>query len=131
MDTCQYEIQFQNEYMDILEKKIGSLLGISISEGNMMRFNKEGERFILRKKDDRNYMLFSVYKDSYVYLLIVTCEKKYEEKLRTILLQICDDIEDDYGEDHRKEVTDVSFKSDSWLKKINKKYDLSKIFGIS
>lgn len=130
METCQYEFQFQNEFMGIIEKRIGDLLDISINQKDMIKINKGQQSFILRIKDTDNFMLFSANQASYVYLLIVKCEKKYEDDLRNILLEICDDIEEDYDEDHRREVRDVIFEKDNRLSKLEEKYQISKLFNI-
>lgn len=130
MDQCQYEFQFQNEYMNILEDRIGSLLGIVINEKNMLRVEKGGQSFILRKKDKNNFMLFSANDCSYIYLVIVVCEKKFEEDLKEIFFDICMEIEEDYNEDHRHEVKDVKNTMDNWLNVFSKKYDVHKLFDI-
>ncbi|MBD5135217.1 MAG: hypothetical protein HDT39_04545 [Lachnospiraceae bacterium] len=130
MEICQYEFQFQNEFMGIIEKRIGGLLDVSINQENMIRIDKEQQSFILRRKDSENFMLFSANQASYVYLLIVRCEKKYEEDLRHILLEICDDIEEDYGEDHRREVRDVVLEKSNRFSKLEEKYKISKMFNI-
>lgn len=130
MEVCQYEFQFQNEFMGIIEEKIGELLEISIDSENMIRVNTKQQSFILRRKDDKNFMLFSANEASYVYLLIVRCEKKYEEKLRQILFEICDDIEEDYEEDHRSEVKDVFLEINSRFSKLEKKFKITELFNI-
>lgn len=123
MDICQYEFQFQNEFMGTLEEKIGDLLEISINQENIFRIDKEQQSFLLRKKDSKNFMLFSANQESYVYLLIVRCEKKYEEKLKQILLEVCNGIEEDYGEDHKREVRDVLSEPDNRFSKLGEKYN--------
>ncbi len=50
MEVCQYEFQFQNEFMGTLERKIGELLNISISQENMIRIDKGQQSFIMKKK---------------------------------------------------------------------------------
>lgn len=130
VEKCQYEFQFQNEFMGNLEEEIGELLGISISPEHMVRVDKGQHRFILRKKDNDNFMLFSAYRDNYVYLLIVRCEKKYEESLKKILLKVCDEIEEDYGEDHRREVKDVLCEANNEFVKLEETYKLSELFDI-
>lgn len=129
MEICQYEFQFQNEFMEILERKIGDLIGVSGEIGNMIRVDKDSQSFILKKKDSYNFMLFIAYKASYVYLLIVRCEKKYEDKLRQILLDVCDDIEEDYGEDHRREVRDILFEADNRFSIFEEQYKITEMFG--
>lgn len=130
MEICQYEFQFENEFMGILETKIGALLGISINQESMIRVDREQQSFILRKKDSENFMLFSANLANYMYLLIVRCDKKYEEKLRDILLEICDNIEEDYDEDHRREVKDVSDETDNQFSRLEEKYKITELFHI-
>lgn len=105
MELCQYEYQFQNEFAEILEEKISSLLTINNKES--VRLNKNPIQFVLMKKDAQNFMLFSIHPASYVYLLIVRCEMKYEEPLKNILLEVSEEIEEEYGENHRKEIKNV------------------------
>lgn len=50
MEICQYEFQFQNEFMGIIEKRIGDILGISITQENMVRIDIEKQSFIEKKK---------------------------------------------------------------------------------
>ncbi len=130
MKICQYEFQFQNEFMGTIERRIGDLLGISITQEDMIRIDKKPQSFILRRKNSENFMLFSANQESYVYLLIVRCEKKYEEKLRRILLDICDNIEEDYCEDHRQEVRDVFLEADNRFSKLEEKYRIIELFNI-
>ncbi len=77
-----------------------------------------------------NFMLFSANKGSYVYLLIIRCEKKYEEELRKILLGICDEIEEDYDEDHRREVRDVFFETNNRFSRLEEKFKIEKLFNL-
>ena len=130
MEICQYEFQFQNEFMGTIERGIGDLLGISITQENMVRIDIEQQSFIMRKKNSKNFMIFSANQSSYGYLLIVRCEKKYEEKLRHILLEVCDDIEEDYDEDHRREVRDVFLETDNRFSKLKEKYKIEEMFNI-
>lgn len=130
MEVCQYEFQFQNEYMEAIERKLGDLLNIHISQENMVRIDIAQQSFILRKKDSKNFMLFSANQASYVYLVIVRCEKKYEEMLRQILLEVCDDIEEDYDEDHRCEVRDVLSDTNNRLLKLEEKYKIEEAFNL-
>lgn len=116
--------------MGELEQKIGDLFEITISPENMLRTDKEKQSFILRKKDCKNFMLFSANQASFVYLLIVRCEKKYEAKLKDILLKVCEEIEDDYGEDHRKEVEDVISKPDNRFTILEEKYKINEFLGL-
>lgn len=130
MQLCQYEFQFQNEYMTDLERNIGDVLGIASNQENMIRKDNEKQSFILRKKDSKNFMLFSANQASYVYLLIVRCEKKYEEQLREILLELCDEIEEEYGENHRREVRDVFLEQDNRFAQLEEKYKIIDLFNI-
>lgn len=127
METCQYEFQFENEFMGILEMRIGALLDIPINQESMVRADRDQQSFILWKKNDNNFMLFSANLSTYMYLLIVQCDKKYEEKLRDILLEICDNIEEDYDEDHRGEVKDVFKKTDTWFLRLEEKYQITEL----
>ena len=129
MQLCQYEFQFQNEYMADLERNIGNVLGIARDQENIIRKDIENQSFILIKKDSKNFMLFCGNQISYVYLLIVRCEKKYEEPLREILLKLCDEIEEDYGENHRKEVRNVFLEQDNNLAQLEEKYKITDLFN--
>lgn len=68
MEICQYEFQFQNEFMGIIEKRIGDLLGISITQENMVRIDIEKQSFIMRRKNSNNFMFFrQIKRVMYIY----------------------------------------------------------------
>lgn len=128
MELCQYEFTFQDEYMGILDNEISDLLGITDSLNDFIRIDKREHSFILKKKNKENFVLFSVHGSSYIYLLIVRCEKKYEEKLKTILLKVCEEIEEDYGENHNKEIRNVINETNNWFLELQEQYDLINLF---
>lgn len=130
MNICQYEFQFQNEFMNEIETKIGRILGVEINREKKCIIEREDHSFILRKRDSNNFMLFSAKKNNCNYLMIVRCEKMYEEEIKTVLYEVCDEIEDDYDENHRKEVIDVFGKESNRFIKLEKKYNISKLFEI-
>ncbi len=130
MGVCQYEFQFYNEFMGILEREIGKLLGIEIDCRNIIKTDKGKQSFIFRKKDSQNFMLFSANQASYVYLVVIRCEKKYEEGLKKILLKVCNDIEEDYGENHRREVRDVYMEKNNRFIIMEEKFGIRELFNI-
>lgn len=130
MQLCQYEFQFQNEYMMDLERNISYMLGLANNQKSMIRKDKEKQSFILKKKNANNFMLFSAHQASYVYLLIVRCEKKHEKQLREILLELCDEIEEEYGENHRGEVRDVFLEQDNRYAQLEEKYKIEDLLSI-
>ena len=130
METCQYEFTFQDEYMEILDEKISNLLEVSDSLDGIIRVDKKEHTFILKKKSKENFILYSVHGSSYIYLLIVRCDKKYEKKLKSILLKMCAEIKENYGEDHNKEVRDVINESNNWFLELQAQYDLIEMFHL-
>lgn len=130
METCQYEFTFQDEYMDILDEEISNLLEFSDSLVDIIRVDKKEHTFILKRKNKKNFILFSVHGSSYIYLLIVRCEKKYEKKLKSILLKICAEIRENYGEDHNEEVRDKINESNNWFLELQAQYDLIEMFHL-
>lgn len=130
MRICQYEFQFENEFMEVIEKRVGDLLDISLAQEKIVKFGEGKQTIIFQSKNSENFMLFYMNQVSYMYLLIVRCEKKYEEKLKSILLEVCDEIEDEYDEDHRWEVKDVLGDSHNNFLKLEEKYKIKELFGI-
>lgn len=43
------------------------------------------------------------------------------------MLEICDNIEEDYDEDHRGEVKDVFKKTDTWFLRLEEKYQVTEL----
>lgn len=130
MRICQYEFQFENEFMEVIEKRVGDLLDISLAQEKIVKFGEGKQTIIFQSKNSENFMLFYMNQVSYMYLLIVRCEKKYEEKLKSILLEVCDEIDDEYDEDHRWEVKDVLGDSHNNFSKLEEKYKIKELFGI-
>ena len=129
MKICQYEFQFENEFMEIIEEKLSKLLNISI-ENFIRKDISNGEIFILEKTTENNYMLFATHKASCTCVVIIRCDVIHENDIRKLLFDICDEIEEEYDEDHRKEVVNVFGNSDTYLKDLEKRHKVSSLFGI-
>ena len=56
MKICQYEFQFQDEFMERIESGISKLLNISLD--NFIKKKFKSEALLLRKDTENNYMLF-------------------------------------------------------------------------
>lgn len=46
------------------------------------------------------------------------------------MLEICDDIEEDYDEDHRRKVKDVFSETNNRFSKLEKRYKIGELFNI-
>ena len=86
--------------------------------------------FLLRKATENNYMLFVAHESSYVYTVILRCDAIHENDIRKLLFDICDEMEEEDDEDHRKEVVNVFGNSDTYLKDLEKRHKVSSLFGI-
>ena len=128
MKICQYEFLFQNEFMGTIESEVSKLLNISMD--NMVRKDINDVMFLLRKATENNYMLFVAHESSYVYTVILRCDAIHENDIRKLLFDICDEMEEDDDEDHRKEVVNVFGNSDTYLKDLEKRHKVSSLFGI-
>lgn len=128
MKICQYEFQFQDKFMERIEEEISKLLNIPMND--MIRKDFKNETLILRKGTENNYMLFLVHESSPLYLVIIRCNTIYESEIRKLLFDICDEIEEEYDEDHRREVVNVFGNSNTFLKDLEKDYQISSLFGI-
>ena len=129
MKICQYEFQFENEFMEIIEEKLSKLLNISI-ENFIRKDISNGEIFILEKTTENNYMLFATHKASCTCVVIIRCDVIHENDIRQLLFDICDEMEEEDDEDHRKEVVNVFGNSDTYLKDLEKRHKVSSLFGI-
>ena len=128
MKICQYEFLFQNEFMGTIESEVSKLLNISMD--NMIRKDINDVMFLLRKTTENNYMLFVAHKSSYVYAVILRCNAIYENDIQKLLFDICDEIEEEYDEDHRDEVVNVFGNEKTHLKNLEEIYQVSSLFGI-
>ncbi len=128
MKICQYEFQFQYEFMEKIEEKISKLLNIPIND--MIRKDFKDETLILRKATENNYMLFLAHEGSLSYLVIIRCNVIYESEIQKLLFDICDEIEEEYDEDHRDEVINVFENTKTFLKDLEKDYQISSLFDI-
>ena len=128
MKICQYEFQFENEFMGTIESEVSKLLNISMD--NMIKKDINGVMFLLRKATENNYMLFVAHKSSYVYTVIIRCNAIHENDIQKLLFDICDEMEEEYDEDHRKEVVNVFGDPDTYLKDLEKRHKISSLFGI-
>ncbi len=128
MQICQYEFQFEDEFMNRIRDEISKLLNIPID--NVIRKNIAGEMFILRKDTENKYILFASHKTSCMCLVIIRCNVTYEKEIQKLLFDICHKMEDCYDEDHRKEVINVFGNTKTHLKNLEELYKISSLFGI-
>ena len=128
MKICQYEFQFQDEFMERIESGISKLLNISLD--NIIKKKFKSEALLLRKDTENNYMLFLAHESSLSYLVIIRCDAIHENEIQKLLFEICDEIEEEYDEDHRREVVNVFGNSNTFLKDLEKDYQISSLFGI-
>ena len=128
MKICQYEFQFQDKFMERIEEEISKLLNIPMND--MIRKDFKNETLILRKGTENNYMLFATHKASCTCVVIIRCDVIHENDIRKLLFDICDEMEEEDDEDHRKEVVNVFGNSDTYLKDLEKRYKVSSLFGI-
>ncbi len=125
MKICQYEFQFEDEFMNKIRDEVSKLLDIPMD--NMIRKNINGEIFILRKDTENKYMLFAPHKTSCMCLVIIRCDTTHEKEIQKLLFDICEGMEDCYDEDHRDEVINVFGNEKTHLKNLEEIYRVSSI----
>ncbi|NDO47278.1 hypothetical protein [Clostridium sp. MD294] len=128
MAICQYEFQFEDEFMKTIENEISKLLHIPMND--MIKKDFKNETLIIRKATKNNYILFLAHEASLLYLVIIRCNTIYENEIQKILFNICDEIEEEYNEDHKKEVVNVFGNERTFLKDLEKMYNISALFDI-
>lgn len=124
---CQYEFSFPNEYTDELINSISELTNIKENDihDNILKYDSNDEMIYVVKDNKENFILTKYNKKHWMYLVIIRCDEKYSKEIEKILCYINEDIEENYGEDHSKEINNVINNTKTFFYRIDKQYKIS------
>ncbi len=133
MHTCHYEFQYDNIYWTELEEAILKLFAFSPED--YTEYVGSELAFILYKKDKNNFVLFKQHRCIDLQLVIVKCDKRYEEALRKIFYDICElaeeDFEESYVDNYRAMIKDVSGEDRTFFSDFVEEYKLTGLLDFS
>lgn len=125
MKYCKYNFTFYNEYMEDIEEGLCEIMRLCSGDKNSFYFETNQEKIYLIS-DDNGAIIFTSYPNSYIYMVSILAKSSFKEKIEEFLFYICDEIEEDYGENHRHEIKDCSKKEMSEIIELSKKLDFEK-----
>lgn len=131
MQICQYEFLIEDMFTNKLSDEIVKLLKIS-PDDFIKKNTNNGLFFGLYKANENNYILFSAHASSIVYTAIIRCDIIREREIQKILFALCEEMEEenDYDIDFKKYVINVFGEKDTYLRDLEKTYNVSAMFGI-
>lgn len=103
-----YYFIFENEYMTDIVNNLCEIYNISREDCKII-FKDDLEQAYLLDVKENGLCCVLANKSSYVYSIYILTNDKYKSKIEKLLYELCDDIEEAYGEDRRSFTKPISF----------------------
>jgi len=118
-----YYFIFENEYMTDIVNNLCKIYNISIEERKTI-FEDDLEQAYLLDVKENGLCCILANKSSYVYSIYILTNDKFNSQIEMLLCELCDDIEEAYGEDRRRFIKPISFDDEVMVdcKKTAKKF---------
>lgn len=108
MSKIAYCFIFENEYMMDIVNNLCEIYNISREDCKTV-FEYDIEQAYLLDVKENGLCCILANKSSYVYSIYILTNNKYKSKIEKLLYELCDDIEEAYGEDRRRFTKPISF----------------------
>lgn len=102
---------FENEYMTDIVSNLCEIYNISREDCKTI-FKDDKEQVYLLDVKENGFCCILANKSSYVYSIYILSNDKHNLKIEKLLYELCDDIEESYGEDRRRFIKPISFDAD-------------------
>jgi hypothetical protein len=96
--------------MDTIEQGLCNIMNICEVEKKSNNFGRIEEKVYMVNDKETGAIIFVSYPNSYVYMVCIFAQVSLKQEIEEFLYNLCDEMEDDYGEDHRKEVKERDLK---------------------
>ncbi len=108
MSKKAYYFIFENEYMNDIVNNLCEIYNISKDHCTTL-FEDDVEQMYMIDIKENGICCILASKSSYVYSIYILTNDKYKSKIEKLLHELCDDIEETYGEDRRRFTKPISF----------------------
>ena len=101
MERRIYYFIFENEFMDDLISNLCEIFNISNKKNSNILSDDTEQVYILDAKEEGLSCILAN-KNTYVYALYIFTNEKYERDIENMLLELAEEIEEEYDDDRRR-----------------------------
>lgn len=126
----QYEMWFTNEYVEEVVEVFAGILNLKYDEKDVEIAMEEISMYDIKNllliKGDGCMLCVDCNYDDYIVPLVVICQEKAADEIRTAMFEWDNKIRKEYGQEPRKEVMNVFYKDNrTLLRRIEEFYKIS------
>ena len=121
MERRIYYFIFENEFMDELLSNICKVFNVSNKENSNILSDDTEQVYILDAKEEGIICILSN-KMACVYAVYIFTNKKYEKDIENMLLELAEEIEEEYDDDRRRFTKPIELDSELMKDCINTAY---------
>ena len=111
MERLIYYFIFENDYMDDIIRRLCFIFNIS-QEKNSIIYKDDFDQAYVLNADGEGLACVLAANSSYVYAVYIFSKAAYQKEIEGMLSDLCDEIEDEYGDDRRKLINSITLDSD-------------------
>ncbi len=128
----QYELEFPNEYTSDLVKQVGEIMEIPTNLAretkfeNIQDFESESEiiRIMTKPENPSNFILVKFSKVDWYYAIVIRCNQSVHEKIKHVLMELNENIIEEYGDSHYDSIENVFSSRDNLLLKYAERFNI-------
>lgn len=124
----QYEMYFTNEYVDEILSDLVNVMGLYYENEEIKKAigerDKQSKNNILLIKKENRFICIDCNDKDWIFPLIVRCNEKESEIVRTIMMKWDKTIREEYDQELENNITNNYGKEDTLLRRIEKHYNV-------
>lgn len=110
MNNIAYYFIFENEYMNDIIDKLSIIFDVSPKESSVV-YKDDLEQVYLLDVPNKGVACILANSSTYTYALYIFAEVQLKKELEEMLTELCDEIEEDYGDDRRALINNITLDS--------------------
>uniref|UniRef100_UPI004057A268 hypothetical protein n=1 Tax=Agathobacter sp. TaxID=2021311 RepID=UPI004057A268 len=111
MKNLVYYFIFENDYMDDIINRLCSVFNVSQEENAMVYKDGLEQVYVLDAAGEGMACVLANNSD-YIYAIYIFSKAIYQKEIEKMLNDLCDEIEEQYGEDRREFINNITMDAD-------------------
>ena len=111
MKSLVYYFIFENEYMNDIIINLCAIFNVSREKKSVV-YKDDSEQVYILDSDREGVACVLANNSNYIYSIYIFSKSIYQKEIEQMLKDLCDEIEDEYGEDRRKFTNSISMDAD-------------------
>ncbi|MBE5933557.1 MAG: hypothetical protein E7263_09080 [Lachnospiraceae bacterium] len=111
MKSLLYYFIFENEYMNIIIDSLCDIFCVS-KDKNSVIYRDGSEQVYILDGAGEGVACVLANNASYIYTIYIFSKIEYQEKIEHMLSSLCDEIEEEYGEDRSRYINNITMDAD-------------------